>query len=279
MDAQQKADEGTLVLPKRKYQKRKTESKISVRHFLNPQVQVYNHLEEYGKYAHPLYVQTICRGKTNRFKSFLHLASNFESFDKLKQDYKTELEAEAIFFTDQIRSINFIHTDSPFSHEIAGWDMTDTVVKINTNIMKLIDDIYGSNIDKLKSFIQHNDGNEYYRSKLYDMTTVYNALDLFNRNLRSLDVKAIIPAVEIILFDKEEIKLLKQEFVTDPDFIEFLFDDTSLHTDSAKNTVTGWKSGLTQVYIRSWYRRKNDAHLCDLCERYITSVNNLLAKK
>lgn len=273
MDAENKTDEASTVLPKRKYQKRKTESKISVRHYLNMNSEIYRPDGKYGKYAYPVYVQVIYRGKTYRFRTFLSLYSTKENFEKLKQDFKSELEAEATFFKEQI-SFSFIHTDEPFSNEVAGWNMTDIVETINKKIIDTSDDIYFLIESNLEALIKANPDNSHYKDKLYDMQTVYYALtSLIGDKLRVFDMEAFILACEVVFFEKEDIKKLKEEFVTEPNLIEFLFEKTYLHT--TKNTVVGWRSGLTQMYIRSCYRGTENEQLC---ETYIARVDNLLVE-
>lgn len=266
MDAQQKADEGSLVLPKRKYQKRKTESKISVRHYLNTRIITY---QKKSGYTHPLYVQVVYKGKTNNFKSFLHFTSSVENFDKLQQDYRYELESEVNFFREQIRISGNIISDLRFSAEINGWDMRDIVDEIRKYIGNLLWKIYDLNVSNLELKIKQNESDKEYKRILRNMEVICAAIDF-----HSVKYNELLCALEVLFIDNEDIRKLKTDFFDEPNFLEILFDNTNLHT--TQNTVVGWKAGLTQMYIRSHYRGSEYEHLC---EKYITSVDSLLAQE
>ncbi|MEA5457930.1 hypothetical protein VB796_02725 [Arcicella sp. LKC2W] len=101
----------TTQKPKRTYQKHKTEKKITVKHYVNTNIEVKN---EIGDSIYPVYVQVTYKRKNTKFKSKIPYCVYdtplstvvFDNFDSYREYYDSAAESD--FENALIRDLNLI---------------------------------------------------------------------------------------------------------------------------------------------------------------------------
>jgi hypothetical protein len=259
-----------METPKQKYGKRKTESKISVRHYLNTKIKG----KKFGeKIYYPIYIQIIHRGKVNFAKSLLNAESTIEEFELFKTTHREDLNDEILIITDKISQLSSelhekftlknIVGDNEFIYypiiECLKTELKKAILPLDTKAKKsIIDPVTG------EPLVEDLNSAEYLE-RLFQCSVLKYTIDWENA------FEEILEGLLIISHSNQKLLELKHDFVKDVTFFDLLLNP-SLHSQS-EITLGSWQIGYAQTRLRRLYK---DTDKAEMCEEYIESLTHLL---
>ncbi|MVM39508.1 hypothetical protein GO730_21095 [Spirosoma sp. HMF3257] len=261
-----------MEAPKRKYQKHKTESKISVRHYLNTKVKG---KEGDGKIYYPLYIQIIHKGKVNYAKSLLNTEATVEDFELFKQTRLQDLLEEIEFLISRIRSLSHEMGENFTLKYIFGSDeeiyypiMECLKSEIFDAVMFTDEKAKSALVDELTGLpIKGDQDDKQYIEKIASISPLSEAINW------DTNPEYILDGVVRMIKDNSKLLELKNDFLKEVDFHALLFN-RDLHSNS-EITLGSWQIGYAQVRLRRMYKGTPNERIC---EEYIDSIDKLLRR-
>lgn len=263
MDVEKNTDDVSTVLPKRKYQKHSTESKISVRHYLNTKLKGQFNM---GGVYYPIYVQVIYQSKTYYAKSFINFKSTEEDFESFKRAFKHDFDSEIDFYKENFKQNGSVPQQvSKLKLPVSKSEMMYTFVC--SCLYKEIKEVFSEIRIGLNNKFDNDDNLIEKTSKLEELGSIERIIDW------KKDPEDLIEGLANIYNNNLRFQKLKYDFVRKPGYFELLFNLSEVKRNW--ESVGGWQAGFTQSWTRRQYKGTD---LEELCEDYINNINNLLLK-
>ena len=261
-----------MEVAKRKYKKHKTESKISVRHYLNTKVKG---KKGNGTIYFPLYIQITHKGKVNYVKSFLNTESTIENFDSFKRYRNQDLQEEIDFLTTRISTLSQELGENFTLKNLTGSNENIYTLIVRCLKSEIFDAVMLSDKEAKDSIIDEKTGlplvedsnSREYIEKIAEVSPLRHAINWDENPEEVLS--------GIIRLTKEIPKLLelKKDFLKDIHFFDLLFS-SELHSN-AEITLGSWQVGYAQAKLQRIYK---DTDKEQMCKEYIENIDSLLRR-